>query len=144
MGRNSVIGFVLIFALLGGYMWYNAPSKEQLAAQKRQQDSIALVQKNQASNSQVVEKTTNAVDVKTSNDSLKKAMAGSFASTQSGAEVTKVLENDVVKVTLSNFGGVIKCIELKNYKTFDGKPLVLANEKTFAEGLEFYNNKNML
>ncbi len=140
MDRNTVIGFVLIFALLGGYMWYNQPTKEQLAAQKRQQDAKKFEQQHFKEPSNIADST----DKKISNDSLKKAMVGAFAHIQSNNEVVKILENDVVKVTLSSHGGCIKRIELKNYKTFDGKPLVLANEKTFAQGIEFYTKQNML
>ena len=56
-------------------------------------------------------------DKKITNDSLKKALTGSFVSSQSNTEIVKTLENDVVKVTLSSKGGRIISIELKNYKT---------------------------
>ena len=31
MNKNSIIGFVLLFAIFVGYMWWIAPSKEELA-----------------------------------------------------------------------------------------------------------------
>ena len=144
MDKNTVIGFVLIFALLGGYMYLNQPSKEQLAQQKRQQDSIALAQKFQQKNYQEPTSLENAVDKKMSNDSLKKAIAGGFGSGKSSNETVKELQNDVVKISLTSNGGRIKRIELKNYKTFAGKPLVLADEHTFSQGIQFYNRQNML
>ena len=46
MNKNTIIGFVLMAAVLFGYSWYVQPSEEEIAAQ-RKQDSIenALRQK---------------------------------------------------------------------------------------------------
>lgn len=144
MDRNTVVGFVLIFALLGGYMWFNAPSKEELAAQKRKEDSIAIAQKlPQVIPSQNTATASAQVKNPTA-DSLKNASLGSFKSTISVAESFTVLENDVVKVKLSNHGGSIKSIELKNFKTYDSLPLMLVDEKNFSHSFEFYNQQNQL
>lgn len=43
MDKNTIIGMVLIGALLLTWSIYNQPSKEQLALQKHVQDSIELV-----------------------------------------------------------------------------------------------------
>ena len=47
MDKNTVIGFILIAALLIGYSWWQQPSAEQIAEMKRQ-DSLALVAKEKA------------------------------------------------------------------------------------------------
>ena len=144
MDRNTVVGFVLIFALLGGYMWFNAPSKEELAAQKRKEDSTTLAQQVQKINpSQNTESAASTTKNKTA-DSLKNASLGSFKSTTSIAESFTVLENDVVKIKLSNHGGSIKSIELKKFKTYDSLPLMLVDEKNFSHSFEFYNQQNQL
>ena len=141
MDKNTVIGFVLIFALLGGYMYLNKPSEAQLALEKHQQDSIATAKKIQQQLPPTKSATTAAAPI---TDSAKKILAANFGAVEPTNEILKELENDVVKITLSSKGGRIKNIQLKNYKTFDGKPLMLANEKTFAQGIEFYNKQNML
>ena len=38
--KNTLIGFLLIAAILFGWMYFMTPSKEQLAEQQRIQDSI--------------------------------------------------------------------------------------------------------
>ena len=43
MNRDTIIGFVLIGLVLIGFSWYNQPSKEEMEAYQRQQDSIAAV-----------------------------------------------------------------------------------------------------
>ena len=40
MNKRSIIGFVLIFAIFIGYMWWVSPSAEERAAMQRQHDSI--------------------------------------------------------------------------------------------------------
>lgn len=43
MDKNTIIGFVLIAAVLFGFAWWQQPSEEQLQAQREQyeKDSIA-------------------------------------------------------------------------------------------------------
>ena len=41
MDKNTIIGFLLIAAVLIGYSWYSQPSQEQVAEMQKQQDSIA-------------------------------------------------------------------------------------------------------
>ena len=43
MDKNTIIGFILIFALILGFNFLNRPSQEQLEAQRRERDSIAAV-----------------------------------------------------------------------------------------------------
>ena len=44
MDKNTITGLVLIGILLVGFSFLSRPSEEQIAAQKRYYDSIALVQ----------------------------------------------------------------------------------------------------
>lgn len=46
MDKRTIIGLVLIGAILIGYSIINRPSKEELAEQKRINDSIVQVHKN--------------------------------------------------------------------------------------------------
>jgi YidC/Oxa1 family membrane protein insertase len=144
MDRNTVLGFVFIFLLLGGYMWYNAPNEAQLAAQKHTEDSIARVQsiqKNPVAQAEIA--VANKV-ASTIADSVKKMALGSFTSSINATEQLSIIENDKIKITLSNKGGSIQSIELKEYKTFDSLPLILADKNTFTENFEFYNKQNQL
>ena len=47
MDKNTIIGFVLIAAVLIGFSWWKQPSKEQME-EMRKQDSIALVEQKKA------------------------------------------------------------------------------------------------
>jgi hypothetical protein len=47
MDKNTIIGFILIFAIVIGFTQLNKPSQKELAAQ-RHNDSIALVESKKA------------------------------------------------------------------------------------------------
>ena len=44
MDKNTIIGFILIGVVLVAFSWFNRPTPEQLEAQRRYQDSIAMVE----------------------------------------------------------------------------------------------------
>jgi YidC/Oxa1 family membrane protein insertase len=44
MDKNTIIGLVLIVAIIFGFQWLNKPSEEQLAEQKRYNDSVRMAQ----------------------------------------------------------------------------------------------------
>ena len=54
MDKNTIIGFVLIAALLIGFSWYTQPSEEDIAKQ-RMQDSITALAKKKAEESRNAE-----------------------------------------------------------------------------------------
>lgn len=52
-------------------------------------------------------------------------------------EQTLNMENDVMKVELTSKGGRIKKVELKKYKTHDGKPLILVDGSSNVQNYTF-------
>ncbi len=153
MDRNSVIGLLLIGAILIGFSIYNQPTKEQLAAAKHRQDSIAKVEDiarqqsvNETAKAQLKQSVITADS--TVNDSARVAMEadrlGVFANTSQGKEEEVTLENKDLKLTFTTRGGRIKTAELKKYKTFDGKPLRLFESDSTRFGLNFFSqNRNI-
>jgi YidC/Oxa1 family membrane protein insertase len=117
MDRNTVIGFVLIGMLLMGMFYFNNKGNAAFQAeQQRIADSLA--------------KTKPKVDLaKMKLDSLRfdstrrEKAAGSLQQDNAVAETT--LENEVIKITFTNKGAQPKTVELKNYKTLDGKPVIV-------------------
>ena len=55
MDKNTIIGFVLIAAVLIGFSWWSRPSDEEIA-QQRIQDSIAAVAKQKAEQQELLAK----------------------------------------------------------------------------------------
>jgi YidC/Oxa1 family membrane protein insertase len=147
MDRNSLIGFSLIFLILIGYYWVTKPSDAELARQQKSRDSIALVKqqaekaKAAANNNQdtLAPATKPAVDTAAMREEL-----GGFAAYVGGTEQEVTIENDKLAVTLSNKGGRISSVRLKEFKRSDGKPLVLFEPKHSGFYYEFFTNRSSL
>jgi len=145
MDRNTIIGLLLIGAILIGFGIYNSPSTEEIEASRRRQDSLALVEKTaeEAGVKATAERQAKiqAADTVQLSDSakveLKKKIYGNFAEASEGESKTHTIENELIKVSISNKGGRVTSVELKNYKTFDQKPLILFDEENSKFGLNF-------
>jgi len=122
MDKNTVIGFVLIGMLLMGMFYFNNKGNSTyLAEQKRVADSIMLTKPK-----------VNLVQVKLdslSHDSTRIEKSTGSLQTSSTEKFT-TLENEVMKITFTSKGAQPKIVELKNYKTLDGK-LVIVQQGDF-------------
>jgi len=148
MDRNTILGAVLIFSILIGFSYFNKPSEKQLAIAKHQRDSIELArveQQKKIVSEKALEVAQSALSASTNKDSLVsganqalKEKFGVFAEASVGKEKFYSVENNLIKVTLSNKGGRIYSVELKNFKTFEGKPLILFEGTTSKFGMNFF------
>ena len=120
--KSSIIGWVLIFAVMVGFIWMNQPSEEQLAEQARLravQDSIALVQAQQELDQSLAEARYNQALLQDSTSALYLAAQGE--------EQIFTLENELVQLTFSNRGARVTSAILKEYTNQEGLPLELFN-----------------
>jgi YidC/Oxa1 family membrane protein insertase len=118
MDRNTVIGFVLLALLFIGYFYYTSQGRLALEKQQqRQQDSLNRLKPNidAAARTATLPNNTDASRDSASNIKLDTAAKEQFLT----------LENKVLKITFTSKGGQPKIVELKNFKTFDKKPLIL-------------------
>ena len=127
MDKNTWIGFGLIAAIVIGFSLINRPSKEELAARQRVQDSVAVVrameQEAQLLSQQIAaEQALTQEDATTANaEALAAQVAalyGPFAPAAQGEEGTITLENEKVRVQIAKRGGRIAKAELKEYKAY--------------------------
>ncbi|HNX54629.1 MAG TPA: membrane protein insertase YidC [Prolixibacteraceae bacterium] len=154
MDRNSIIGVVLIFLILIGFSYFNKPSEQQLAAAKHQRDSIEQVrieqEKKIASEKKLdeaqasISKASHGDSVMSAADQARKDKFGAFAAVSVGKEKFYTVENNLMKVTFSNKGGRIYSVELKGYKTYQGKPLILFEGNTSKFGLNFFSQNRSI
>jgi len=150
MDKNTVVGIVLIIAILIGFSYLNKPSQEEIEAAKRREDSIAQVEAQSRQEAQIhakelAEKKQAALAADTAlaaSDATDRF--GAFAGGAIGQEQFITLENNLMKVTLSTKGGKIYSVELKNYQTYEGKPLVLFNGPDNQFGLNFFSQNRSI
>ena len=138
-----------------GYTYWMAPSEEQLARQQYVADSIAQVNKQRAEEvarqtkvldeAQEIETTIEEVNTVTSDNYADlKNKYDLFANAAIGDEQIYVIENDLIKLEISNKGGAIKTVELKEYQTYDSLPVILFNPETSKFGLSFFSNNRII
>ena len=125
MDKNTWIGFGLIAAIIIGFSFLNRPSKEELAARQRTQDSIALVRAQEAEaqliSEQIAKELEAAQEANRSAEQVAEQVAalyGPFAPAAQGEEGIIVLENEKVRLGIARRGGRIAKAKLKEYKAY--------------------------
>ncbi|MBT3173835.1 MAG: membrane protein insertase YidC [Lentimicrobiaceae bacterium] len=155
MNKNSIIGFILIAAIMVGYTYWMSPSEEELAKRQFVADSIAQVQNQrilememmakaaeEEEKAEVLEKESVVIESPEYSDLQSKY--DKFANAAAGEEQNFIIENDLLKLELSNKGGYIKTVELKDYKTYDSLPVILLDPNTTRFGLSFFSNNRII
>ncbi|MCK6618145.1 MAG: membrane protein insertase YidC [Cyclobacteriaceae bacterium] len=119
MDRNQAIGLTLIAVVLLGYFIWFAPRPEPLTEQPAMpQQSVAEID------------STSRVPEPSKPDSMISASLGNLARFLSGEERLIPIETQDLKISFSTKGGVIRELELRNYKTYSGKPLKLVDPRS--------------
>ena len=137
MDKNTLVGFVLIGAVLIGFSYWNRPSQEEMERAQRYQDSIQTAQL-EAARLEAQAAAQNVQALTLDSTSL-------FFGANQGTEQFTTLENNLVKVTFSNKGGRVVSATLKDYNNQQGEPLTLFNEEESALNFAFEGkNENIL
>ncbi|PQB04759.1 membrane protein insertase YidC [Aureitalea marina] len=149
---NSIIGFVLIGAILLFMLYQNQPTEEELEAARIEAAKEEAEQAAEDSTKQAIsfDEATEQIVV-SSNDSVAMADAqnklGSFAysaSLPSAQGGTTVIENDVLKLTVSNKGGYITEALVKNESNYLGEPIYLIKDGNADLNMQFSSENRLL
>ena len=133
--KNTVIGFVLLAGLFFAYFWFTNKQQNELQAYKKHfDDSVALV-KSAAQKAEAL-KAASIVD-----STLKTATADSVK-TDFIKEQFLVMENDLVKVTLTNRGGQVANVVLKKYTNSNKQQVVLGDSTSLNYPINISNNQS--
>ena len=150
---NTIIGFLLIGGILLFMLWQNQPTPEELEAQKlAKEKSEQLEDDNKTSEVKnqkdiTLENASNQIGLNKTSDSIGIAklqnILGSFAysgTLPSAKNATTIIENEVLKLTVSNKGGYIVEAELKDQTIYDGTPVFLIKDGNSSLNLQFSSN----
>ena len=118
MDRNSAIGLTLIAALMMVYFFWLSPQPENQPEQQTAPQVSESVSKPEAKQEPAV------------TDSVLSATYGNLSTAFKGEEKITAIETADLKINFSNKGGVVQYLELKNFKTYSQKPLVLIEPTT--------------
>ena len=158
--RNTVIGLVLIFAIFIGFSYLMTPSKEEAARTRQRNDSLATAYqaKREAAiravaREQVMAAEKRKEEARKSGVNLDSAQLatlmlkdqlGKFAAAGSGEDQYYTIENDLLKIRIASRGGFIDRIELKKYKTWDERPVLLAGGDSLHFGYSFFSGNRLV
>ncbi|MDV7187278.1 membrane protein insertase YidC [Lutibacter sp. TH_r2] len=140
---NTLIGFALLIGIFLWWSYTNQPTPEEIEAQEKQK-------------TEQVEKETKTVESATSqkttettlqpNDSLAFVQAqkqlGAFAQSANVKDGETVLENNVLKLVISNKGGYIKEALIKEYVTYDSLPLYMVKDQNASFNINLGTTDN--
>lgn len=137
---NTLIGFLLIGGILIYFSYFNPASPESPQANS---DAVEVLAEDSVRINSGVESDASLAQVVAESDTAKasgedslqlltlKKQYGVFAAAMLHPTEERVtLENEVLKLEISNHGGQIISAELKNYKTHDSLPLYLIKENS--------------
>jgi len=160
MNRNTIIGLILIFGIFIVYSYLMSPSQEQLMEQKRKADSTYLANQAKreaeikaiareraiavAKEKEKVMATGKKLDSVTVLRLTMKDELGLFANAAVGKDTAYQVENDLLRIRISSKGGKIASVELKEYLTWDKRPLALVNRDSLQFGFSFFSNNRVI
>jgi YidC/Oxa1 family membrane protein insertase len=123
MDRNSAIGLTLIGAILLIYFgWFATPAEQPVAESTKTETTAKPTTAGTAKDS--------SAPINIVADSILNATYGDLSASLKGEEQKTEIETADLKLTLTNKGGIIENLVLKNYKTYHGKPLTLIDPST--------------
>lgn len=134
MDRNTFTGLFLIMVIMGASIYFMKPSDADI---KKEQQRVHLDSLKKAG------VTAPAITTAKPDTAKKPAVVDSavlkspFGAASLGKEEFITVENDELSLKLSTKGGRVYSAELKKYKTFDKKPLVLFSGDKNTFGLTF-------
>lgn len=142
MGRQEIIGFVLIAAVLMAWMYFTSPQRkpaqeQAVQSQEMVRDSIAAAQKESTKTARqrmIAETKKQKIQQPVEQQSRpttaaeRDTLGKYFRGTDKGKESIFTIETDNYIAELSTKGGVIKKWTLKKYDTWDNYPVQLVND----------------
>lgn len=133
MNKNTLIGLLVIGVILFGFSWYNNKQYTEQINEQQRQDSIARAnapkpQPGESLTQGQLPPDTAALNTAEPSKAVQSVLGGAYDAQLYGKEEFYTLENKLFRLTFSNKGGRIAAAELKDYKKYNGDPLMLFTE----------------
>jgi YidC/Oxa1 family membrane protein insertase len=152
MDKNSWLGLILIVGIMLTWGYFTKPTEEEMARQRQLRDSIEQVRvDNKLKQLKVEEQAKNSTVIKADvEETLEKKQTdvqqiyGDFASVATGKREFVTVENKDFIIKFLNQGGRVYSVELKKYKTWEGKPLILFSGDSTEFGLKFFSKNRTI
>ena len=133
MDKKTLIGLIVIGAILFGFTWYNASIQQKYA---QEQQALTATQETESTDTIVPE--VRQPDTLQAANQLERHIGSSLFQATTGTEKKIEVENDLMKVIFSNKGGKVASVVLKDYLTYQGTPLVLFPDSASVFDMSFF------
>lgn len=136
--KNSLTGFVLMFLILLVFNFFFLPTSEEVEKEVNS-NPIEL----QTTQNQEIDENSNTINQKSSYSKINKSDFGVFSESSFAKDEEFVLENEKIKLVISNKGGQIKSVVIKEgpnqkkYTTYTGEELEIFNLDSSVFNLNF-------
>ncbi|MCD7962371.1 MAG: membrane protein insertase YidC [Rikenellaceae bacterium] len=139
MDKKSIAGLLLIGLVLIAFSWYNSKQREK---QLENTTSFNQLYTSSSDNSQIPD---NRIFEDTAyqnnyNQQLYGSLGETLYSSLNGTEDIYTVENEVMIISMSNKGGRIISVELKDYKRYNGDPLYLFDPNSAEFNFSLFTN----
>lgn len=124
---NSLIGFLLIGGILVWMLYQNQPNSEEIVQNTETIDTVSK----QANANQIVQNSrdqTKLIDTTQLVELQSQHGAFAYSAQQTNPQGKTVVENEHIRMLVSNLGGYVEELQLKSFHTFDQKPVYLVKE----------------
>ena len=141
--KNSLTAFILMAIILIVFNTFFFPDVNQEIDKK---NTISETTYNDAKITNIKDEPTLYIDSTIENDSITDELQeiyGTFSNAAVGKETFHIIENNKVKITVSNKGGRITSVIMKEYQTFDAQPLDLFDADSSRFNLQFTTGKTI-
>ena len=136
--KNSLTGFVLMFLILLVFNFFFLPTNEEI---EKEVNSNPIELK--TTQNQEIDKNSNTINQESSYSKINKSDFGVFSESSFAKDEEVVLENEKIKLVISNKGGQIKSVVIKEgpnqkkYTTYTGEELEIFNSDSSVFNLNF-------
>ena len=150
MDKKSIIGLVLIFAIFVGYMFWVAPSKEEMAERQRVYDSTMQanleaqrIEDSIAAAKALQDSLAAAGDTTLMQGAVRKVGdMGAFNAATQGEVRSFTMSNHLMTVEFNTLGARVDRVVLTDYLTYDSSELVLITPSEDNMNLVFSTEDN--
>lgn len=136
MDKNQATGLILISILMIAYFWFFADTPQQPENIEGNQQVEQNDQKQQETTTTPQQEVAEYENDSTLNQALVNQF-GAFASVAKGESNTTKFNTETLAIEFDSKGGRIKRVELKDFETFDGQPLIITNQEDEDKQLLF-------
>ena len=137
MDKNQATGLILISILMIAYFWFFADAPQQPENIESNQVEQNDQQEKEIKTSDNINQSAAAIE---SDSSLNQALInqfGVFANVAKGESQISSFNTETLNIQFNSKGGRIRKVELKEFETHDGQPLIITNQEDEEKELLF-------